>query len=168
MKNTKLYHIPYYGRKSELEGVPLATFWQRAIAISIDTAICIAILAVALVLSGWLWWYRGFDFILSSYIKIYLEQPWFVQVVVDIAVPVLYFGMLTYFWRGQTVGKRIMKIRVVSLKSERVGLMQSFDRAFGLTYSTITLFFGFLRFFESPIRQTRHDKIVDTIVVDEG
>jgi uncharacterized RDD family membrane protein YckC len=161
------YHIPYFERKCGLEGVLLATFWQRAAAISIDMVICAVILAVALILGGWLWWYREFDFIVTSYIRIYFSQPWFVQLVVDIAVPVIYFGLLTYFWRGKTVGKRIMKIRVVSLKSEGVGLMQSFDRAFGLTYSTMTLFFGFLRFFESPIRQTRHDKIVDTIVVDE-
>lgn len=165
MGELKKYEIPYFDRKKKVEGARLATFWRRGAALAIDCAIAYTILVALVVVVGWS--VEGFGFNLMAYVKMYLGQAWYIQLLVDVAVPIAFFGSFTYFWKGYTVGKRIMKIRVVSLKGKDITFWQSFDRAFGYTLSTVDLFFGFLRYFTNPARQTRHDKIVDTIVVDE-
>jgi len=165
MAEPKKYKIPYSKRKKEVEGTRLATFWRRGAALAIDCVIAYTILLALVVIVGWS--VEGFGFDVMTYVNMYLGQVWYVQLIVDVAVPIAFFGTLMYFWNGYTVGKRIMKIRVVSLKSENITFWQSFDRAFGYTLSTFDLFFGFLRYFANPARQARHDKIVDTIVVDE-
>ena len=80
---------------------------------------------------------------------------------------VLYFGLATYVGNGRTPGKRLMRIRVVSLVHERLSLWHSFERALGYGASLLEFGFGFLQYFIHPNRRTVHDRIADTIVVYE-
>ena len=78
---------------------------------------------------------------------------------------VLYFGLTTYFGDGRTPGKRLMRIRVVSLAHDHLGLWHSIERALGYGASALEFGFGFAQYFLHPNRRTVHDRIADTIVV---
>lgn len=80
---------------------------------------------------------------------------------------VVYFGIATYLCNGQTPGKRVMKIRVVSLVNERIGLWHCIERALGYGASALEAGFGFFQYFIYPNAQTVHDRISETIVVQE-
>ncbi|MFN8580187.1 MAG: RDD family protein [Gemmatimonadaceae bacterium] len=85
----------------------------------------------------------------------------------SIAWLVLYFGLTTYWFEGQSPGKKVMKLRVASLHHEHLSLWHSFERALGYGASTLEGGFGFLQYFIHPYRQTVHDRIAETIVLDE-
>ena len=80
---------------------------------------------------------------------------------------VLYFGLATYWGNGKTPGKWLCKIRVVSLVEERITLWTAIERALGYGASALELGFGFLQYFLHPNCRTVHDRIAETIVVDE-
>jgi len=60
----------------------------------------------------------------------------------------------------------IARTRAVSLTHSRMGLWQSFERALAYGASFLELGFGFVQFFMHRNRQTVHDRIAETIVVD--
>lgn len=78
---------------------------------------------------------------------------------------VLYFGSATYLGNGRTPGKRLLRIRVVSLVHRRVSLWHAFERALGYGASALEFGFGFVQYFIHPNRRTVHDRIAETIVV---
>jgi uncharacterized RDD family membrane protein YckC len=76
-----------------------------------------------------------------------------------------YETFLISMWNGQTVGKKIMGIRVVSVKGNPIGLVESFMRAISKILSHF-LFLGFLWMLWDEESQTWHDKIAETYVVE--
>jgi uncharacterized RDD family membrane protein YckC len=69
---------------------------------------------------------------------------------------------------GQTVGKWIMKIRIISLTHDKMGWWQSTERALGYGASLLEGGFGFVQYYFNRNRQTVHDRIAGTIVLYEG
>ncbi len=80
-------------------------------------------------------------------------------------LPTLYFTLSFYFWKGQTIGKRILGLRVIPLYHEHLGLWHCFERSLGYYASTLEGGFGFIQAFWNPNRMALHDKIGETIVV---
>lgn len=80
---------------------------------------------------------------------------------------VAYFGLTTWLFGGRTPGKRLMKLRVISLAHERISLWGSVERALGYGISIAECGFGFLQYFIHPNCRTVHDRIAETIVVRE-
>jgi len=78
---------------------------------------------------------------------------------------VLYFGLFFRFTNGLTPGKRLLRIRVVSLTHPRLSLFQSIERALGYGASALEGGFGFLQYFLNPNHQCAHDRLAETIVV---
>ncbi len=78
---------------------------------------------------------------------------------------VIYFSIFTWKWEGQTVGKRLLKIRVVKLNGEKISLWNSFERVSGYVSSASLFLSGFFQYFWDKNHQTTHDKIVETIVI---
>jgi uncharacterized RDD family membrane protein YckC len=74
-----------------------------------------------------------------------------------------------YFWssygHGQTVGNRIMKIRVIKTDGGELTLTDSFLRYVGLILSFICLFIGVIWVAFDANKQGWHDKIANTYVV---
>ena len=68
---------------------------------------------------------------------------------------------------GQTAGKAIMKIKVVRLSGEEVSFWRAFLRAFGYYISMLPLCIGFLWALWDGKRQTWHDKLAGTMVLEE-
>lgn len=78
----------------------------------------------------------------------------------------IYFSIFTWKWKGQTPGKRVMKIKVVKLNGTPLSFWNSLERASGYTASAAILFLGFFQYFWDRNAQTTHDKITETIVIE--
>ncbi|WP_428028671.1 RDD family protein [Arcobacter sp.] len=84
-------------------------------------------------------------------------------------VLVLKFIYQTFFvwYYGATVGKIIAKVRVIDYDNfNRVSLFQSALRSFGRILSEMFFYIGFIFSFFNDGRQTFHDKISKTLVID--
>ena len=79
--------------------------------------------------------------------------------------PVAYFTLSFYFWKGKTIGKRLLRIRVISLYHEHLGLWHCFERSLGYYASLLEGGFGFIQALWNPNRMALHDKIGETIVI---
>ena len=81
-------------------------------------------------------------------------------------LPVFYFAFSFYFWKGQTIGKYFLRIRVLSIYHEHIGLWHCIERSLGYFASALEFGFGFIQALWNPNRMTLHDKIGETIVVE--
>jgi uncharacterized RDD family membrane protein YckC len=90
-----------------------------------------------------------------------------VNLVSDIVIPVLYFGIFLWQGNGRTPGKRILKIRVVSLVHTHLSFWHSVERALGYGAAALEGGFGFLQYFIHPYRRCAQDRLAETIVVTE-
>ena len=77
----------------------------------------------------------------------------------------VYFTVLLTLWNGQTLGKRLLGIRVVRLDGLPLTWWPSFERAGGYAAGIATGLLGFAQVFWDANRQCVHDKIVGTVVV---
>jgi len=148
---------------AELEGLPLASFWSRFAAFMIDFTLAALTFAAAgmcgavlLIKLGWLQDNIHLDF-----------DPFHHEHWESLVYFVLFIGVSNYIGNGATIGKRIMKIRAVSLVHHRLSLWHSFERALGYGASALEAFFGFFQYFIHPNRRTVHDRIAETIVISE-
>ncbi len=155
-------------RMAELDGVELADFRQRAPAFAIDAALTLVAITVAMVLVAIPSWAVATHGKFGSYAFHINPESTFGKLLFETITPVLYWGLFTYFWNGQTPGKRIMGIRVASLVHERMTLWRSIERALGYAAAALEFGFGFIQFFIHPNRRTVQDRIAETIVVKES
>jgi uncharacterized RDD family membrane protein YckC len=79
---------------------------------------------------------------------------------------IAYFSLLPFWWKGQTVGKRLFGLRVVELTGKPLGLMTCFGRYGGYAAGLATGGMGFLQVLWDPNRQAVEDKLAHTVVVD--
>jgi uncharacterized RDD family membrane protein YckC len=79
---------------------------------------------------------------------------------------IAYFTLLPFWWKGQTVGKRLCGLRVVELTGKPLGLMTCFGRYGGYAAGLATGGMGFLQVLWDPNRQAVQDKLAHTVVVD--
>ena len=80
----------------------------------------------------------------------------------------LYMTVFLSWWKGQTVGKRFMGVRVVRLDGEPITWWVAFERAGGYAAGVATGLLGFAQVWWDANRQAIHDRIVGTVVVREG
>jgi hypothetical protein len=80
----------------------------------------------------------------------------------------LYLTITHAWWKGTSVGKRLFRIRVVMIDKRPLSLWLSFERAGGYAAGFATGLLGFAQVFWDPNRQAIHDKISETIVVQDG
>jgi uncharacterized RDD family membrane protein YckC len=156
------------GRMHELNGRELASFTARAAAFAIDFAIAGALFMLgfaylampvlrALVRAGVTAAPHGSVMLNMNFFHNWYSVVWLV----------LYFGLATYFGHGRTPGKRLLRIRVVSLVHDHLGLWHAIERALGYGASALEFGFGFAQYFIHPNRRTVHDRIAETIVVSD-
>ena len=79
-----------------------------------------------------------------------------------------YFTLMTYFNNGQTLGKMITNIRVVSLNGEKADLWQivsreTFGRYVQNKFLVLYLIIGF-----APMKQSLSDILSDTVVIRDN
>ena len=143
------------GRMRQLDGLPLASFWQRLLGYAIDLLLAIVI------------WFP----LEIAWRKLFLHQndvtiKWDFHEIGNLVVLVLYYGVSNFAGNGQTPGKWVARTRAVSLISERMGFWQSIERALGYGAAVLEGGLGFLQFFWAANRMCAQDRLAETIVVD--
>lgn len=80
------------------------------------------------------------------------------------AVFTLYFVFFTY-WGGQTPGKMILRLRVISLRDGEISFARALIRTFGYFLSYLSFFVGFLMAGFTPKKRALHDYLAGTRVI---
>ncbi len=97
---------------------------------------------------------------------------WLLDMVEDLGLGfgwgALYLTITHTWWKGTSVGKRLFRIRVVMIDKRPLNLWLSFQRAGGYAAGFATGLLGFAQIFWDPNRQAIHDKIAETIVIQDG
>ena len=78
----------------------------------------------------------------------------------------LYFTLFVAWWKGQTPGKRLLRLKIVQLDATPMTLWESFGRYGGYAAGLSTGLLGFLQVYWDPNRQAIQDKISSTVVID--
>ena len=158
-----IYNTPDKSREDELSGTQLASFYRRFIALVIDFIVAglifVVISIIYILISEWTGLLKPNS---DETIRFGFYENWY-----SIIWLVIYFTLSFYFGNGQSLGKKICKIRVVSIVHKRLGLWHSFERALGYGASALELGFGFFQYFIRKDRRTIHDRIAETIVINE-
>jgi uncharacterized RDD family membrane protein YckC len=77
-----------------------------------------------------------------------------------------YFTVFVAWFDGQTLGKKLLRIRVIQLDGKKLGLWSAFGRYGGYGAGLATGLLGFLQIFWDANRQAIQDKISATVVID--
>jgi len=80
----------------------------------------------------------------------------------------LYMTVLLSVTQGQTLGKRLLGIRVLRLDGQPINWWVAFERAGGYAAGFATGLLGFAQIYWDSNRQAIHDRIVGTVVVRDG
>lgn len=80
----------------------------------------------------------------------------------------IYMTLVMSWWNGQTVGKRLLGVRVVRLDGEPITWWVAFERTGGYAAGLFTGLLGFAQVWWDANRQAIHDRVVGTVVVREG
>lgn len=130
-----------------IERVP---FWRRLVAFIIDMIILNVVGGV----------------ILKATDQPDLMPTWWITIwgVIGVVIPVVYF-VWPYSAEGQTLGKKILNIRVVSIDGSPLNWRKGILRSIGYISSSIPLGLGFLWSIWDADKQAWHDKIAGTCVV---
>jgi uncharacterized RDD family membrane protein YckC len=158
----RTYNAHETERMRLFHGAQLASFKARMLAFGIDFITAFLLFVLMLILGSMILSRLG---LLNRQADINLKfdfHHWYSLIFI-----VIYFGVFTYLSNGQTPGKRLVGIRVVSLVHERISLWHSFERALGYGASALEFGFGFIQYFIHPNRRTVHDRIAETIVIKE-
>jgi uncharacterized RDD family membrane protein YckC len=162
-----------YKKRQEIiqnESLTLASFGKRTLAIIIDFIILIIIFVLLQIIIQLL----GFDLKninVEGFTHINIESENIGNTgksiirAIYICIPTIYFTLTTYHLKGQTIGKKILKIKVVSLYHNKIGFWHCLERSLGYAASSLELGLGFIQAFWNVNRMTLHDKIGETIVV---
>lgn len=99
-----------------------------------------------------------------------LMRPWSntdINSVLIAAAPLIVIAYFVVLWRltGQTVGKRVLGLRVVSVEGGRIKLGRAIVRVAGYVLSAVPLYAGYLQILVDPQRRALHDRLARTAVV---
>jgi uncharacterized RDD family membrane protein YckC len=124
-----------------------AGFWIRVLAFIIDSVILYVVnLIVGLVLNPSTTGRSGIQTLLGI---IYFT----------------YFWSASSMWPGQTVGDKLLNLRVIKTDGTDLTIVQAFIRYVGLFVSFLVIFIGVIWVAFDPNKQGWHDKIAGTYVI---
>jgi len=136
-----------------------ATFWSRLLALAIDLAVIATILYITTAAAA------------ASYRTTHNAEVW--GSVSFFLFAYLFYNLFTVVYfvffigdKGQTPGKAAVGIKVVDMFRKEPGFVRALFRTFGYYLSSLFLMIGFLWYFFDRSRQTWHDKLAGTIVVE--
>jgi len=91
---------------------------------------------------------------------------WADEVGLGLGWTIAYFSLLPVWWNGQTLGKRLLGLRVVELTGKPLTVMLAFKRYGGYAAGMATGMFGFAQVLWDANRQAIQDKTAHTVVID--
>jgi uncharacterized RDD family membrane protein YckC len=136
--------------------VPYAGIATRGIALAADAGIANAIFLLGAALLG----------LVGSLVGD-LRPEWLVALLAALGWSLTVGGYFVLFWTttGQTPGMRMMRLRVVTYRGERVHFVRALIRVGGLVLAIIPLFAGFLPVLVDGRRRALQDFLARTVVV---
>src|ERR1017187_4250602 len=156
LKKARLRFHPHAGTRADsLDGLRLATFWQRLLGYCVDLLVAVII-----------WFPLEVSWRHFLLHETNIHVVWDFHEAGNIIVMVLYWGLANYLGNGQTPGKWVARTRALSVTSERMGLWQSVERGLGYGAAVLEGGLGFLQFFWDPNRMCAQDRLAETIVID--
>jgi uncharacterized RDD family membrane protein YckC len=123
----------------------IALAWKRIVAYLIDILLLNLVFTLIRVISTW-------PIELQNWLMLWLF---------------LFYNVASDFFFQRSVGKKMVKIKVVSISGQPPTLFQAFTRNFGKIISTLPLMWGFIRVFTPSYKQTIHDELSRCFVVEE-
>jgi uncharacterized RDD family membrane protein YckC len=123
-----------------------ASFWKRLVACWIDN---VTIGITAILVSNIL----GMANIVEDFFAVMLFYS---------------YGTIIEYYRQVTLGKAIMKLKVIGTDGQRPTMLNSFYRNFGKIISVIPFFYGYFRILAPHQHQTIHDELGRCFVIDIG
>lgn len=93
-------------------------------------------------------------------------RTWADDVGLGLGWAIAYFSLLPVWWQGQTIGKRLLGLRVVELTGKPLTALRAFKRYGGYAAGMATGLFGFAQVLWDPNRQAIQDKTAHTVVID--
>ena len=95
-------------------------------------------------------------------VNIFISQ----NILVVLSIKLIYHTVLVW-QNGMTLGKYLMKIKVIDLETGYTpNFQRSFLRASVRIPSELLFYLGFLMAFFVPLKQTLHDKLSNCVVID--
>jgi uncharacterized RDD family membrane protein YckC len=79
---------------------------------------------------------------------------------------IVYFSLLPALWQGQTIGKKVLGLRVVELTGKPMTVMRCLKRYGGYAAGMATGGLGFSQLFWDDNRQAIQDRAAHTVVID--
>jgi len=166
------FFTPHESHRSlALAGVPLASFHRRAAALAIDFLLFALLwvplkIAVPYLVEHKLHISDEVHQVKTQHGRVsYQYQPEQTLEVIWTLGLVIYFGTALRITNGFTPGKRLMRIRVMSLTHDSIGTWQSLERTLGYGASLLEGGFGFFQYFLYPNHVCAHDRLAETIVI---
>ena len=150
--------------KSSQVGLRYASFETRLVALVLDVIVLFSVFLLFIAVAGLQLLLRSdfgdvdppdSAFYLAAIILLIYFFPFFP----------LYF-LAFWVWRGQTVGKMAMAIKVIRRDGHPLGVGTALLRLVGYLFSTLLFFAGFLMIPFDPQRRGLHDRLADTLVVE--
>jgi len=135
-------------------GLRYAGFWLRFIASFVDDLLLIIFVTLIMVVAFKDQWSGLVDFIVNT--NPYLSPLAYVAT----AYNVIFIG-----WRGQTLGKQWLGIKVVNYNSTQVSWGQAIVREVFKIVSSNVFLLGYLWMLWDKDKQTWHDKVAKTYVI---
>jgi uncharacterized RDD family membrane protein YckC len=141
-----------------------AGFWIRFAAYSIDSAI----VSLPVLLATGVWAFSLMEQGAMASLAQVTPSMFLLPAIGGICTLVLSVVYPVYFWalRGDTPGKRILGLRVVTMSGETpIGWRRAMLRVMGYTINSFVLGIGFLLIAVSDDKRGLHDRLADTCVV---
>ncbi len=141
-----------------------ASFEMRLVAFVLDLIVLISFLMLFMAAAG-LQLLVSSDFGVEDPSDFALYTMWVILLLYLFPfLPLYFWGM--WVWRGQTLGKITMSIKVVRRDRTPVGPGTAALRLIGYLFSILLLFGGFLMIPFDRERRGLHDRLADTVVLD--
>ncbi|MDD4923589.1 MAG: RDD family protein [Dehalococcoidales bacterium] len=141
-----------------------AGFWRRFAAFLIDAAVLSVISSICMPFRQ-LGYIRLWNPDIFEAISDWLILPQFILGNILLIVIVIGYFVIFWAWRGQTLGKMVMNIKVIRPDGSNLTFGLALLRYLGYIISTAVLFFGFIWIAFDKQKQGFHDKIAGTFVV---
>jgi uncharacterized RDD family membrane protein YckC len=143
--------------------VVYAGFWKRVAAYLVDY---ILLTVTSAIIGGVIGGVMGFAMAGGSSASVIESAAQGVGMLLGIIIGVAYYASFHSSRGGATLGKMVVGIKVVRSDGERITLLRAIGRYFAAFLSGLILCIGYLMAAFTDRKQTLHDMICDTVVVD--
>ncbi|MCP4631563.1 MAG: RDD family protein [candidate division Zixibacteria bacterium] len=144
-----------------------AGFKRRVWAFVIDVVISIVLLNIVLLVFGIVKWYSKSGGTFTYGVEHHDPGAFYMYIIWYGAVFIVYSWLTTYYWNGQTIGKNILKIRIVSLDGFKMTNRRALIRSLSYVITLLQFSKSIIKYYCDNNSPVTHDRIAKTKVIYE-